>query len=182
MRNDLASVVLELKASASGSMAGWDAAWPWSLRKPGSFPLRAASIKSEASDSSKISEQAATHSSQIKMLVGPFTRRRTCPCSFPQKEQRIGLPFSSKLSCMLPAILGVLRGEVARGDDTVDQAVVEGLGSGQVVVALGIGLDLLDGLARGVGQNLVELAAGLLDLLGHDLDLGLLTLSTAAGW
>lgn len=72
----------------------------------------------------------------------------------------MGLPFSSKLSCMLPAILGVLRGKVARGDDTVDQAVVEGLGSGQVVVALGVGLDLLDGLARGVGQDLVELAGG----------------------
>ena len=83
---------------------------------------------------------------------------------------------------MLPAILGVLRGKVARGDDTVDQAVVEGLGSSQVVIALGIGLDLLDGLARGVGQDLVELAAGLLDLLGHDLDLGLLALGTAAGW
>ena len=59
----------------------------------------------------------------------------------------MGLPFSSKLSCMLPAILGVLRGEIARGDDTVDQTVVEGLGSGQVIVALGVGLDLLDGLA-----------------------------------
>ena len=94
----------------------------------------------------------------------------------------MGLPFSSKLSCMLPAILGILRGEISRGDDTVNQAVVEGLGGGQVVVALGIGLDLLDGLARGIGQDLVELAAGLLDLLGHNLNLGLLTLGTAAGW
>ena len=74
---------------------------------------------------------------------------------------------------MFPAILGVLRGEIARGDDTVDQAVVEGLGSGQVVVALGVGLDLLDGLARGIGQDLIELAASLLNLLGNDLDLGL---------
>ena len=101
---------------------------------------------------------------------------------FSAKGAADGVAVLVKLSCMLPAILGVLRGEIARGNDTVDQAVVEGLGGGQVVVALGIGLDLLDGLARGIGQDLVELAAGLLDLLGHNLNLGLLTLGTAAGW
>ncbi len=66
-----------------------------------------------------------------RRVVGPFNKTTNLSLLFPQKEQRMGLPFSSKLSCMLPAIFGVLRGKIARGDDTVDQAVVEGVGSGR---------------------------------------------------
>ena len=49
------------------------------------------------------------------------------------------------------------------------------------MIALGIGLDLLERLARGIGQDLVELGTSGLDLLCSDLDLGLLALGSTAG-
>ena len=48
------------------------------------------------------------------------------------------------------------------------------------MVALGVLGNLLDGLAGGIGKNLIEIAPRLLDLLRHNLDLGLLPLGAAA--
>ena len=53
--------------------------------------------------------------------------------------------------------------------------------STHIVIALGVGLNLLERLTGGVGKNLVERGAGLANLARCDLDLGLLALGTAAG-
>ena len=45
-----------------------------------------------------------------------------------------------------------------------------------VVVALGVLVDLLDRLTRVLGEQLIYVLAEPLGLVGHDLDVGLLTL------
>ena len=50
------------------------------------------------------------------------------------------------------------------------------------MIALGIGLDLLERLTRGIGQDLVELGTSGLDLLRSNLDLGLLAWAPPLGW
>ena len=58
-------------------------------------------MKSLASDSSRISLQACTHSSQMKVLLGPFTNLRTWSWDLPQNEQRIG-PLPEAVSAPRP--------------------------------------------------------------------------------
>src|SRR4051794_6234729 len=63
-------------------------------------------------------------------------------------------------------------------DDPVDDPVLLGLLRGHEVVALGVLGDLLDRLARVLGDDLVELLAQLDDLAGVDLNVGGLALET----
>ena len=67
------------------------------------------------------------------------------------------------------------------GVDLVDQTVLQGLLGGHEVVAVGIPLDLLNGLTGVLGQDLVEHITGAEDEIGADLNVGGLTLGTAQG-
>jgi hypothetical protein len=55
-------------------------------------------------------------------------------------------------------------------DDLVDEAVLLGLRRREEAITLRVGLELVDGLARVLREDLVELRAHLHDLLGLDLD------------
>src|SRR5690606_39730237 len=59
----------------------------------------------------------------------------------------------------------------AVANDVIDQAVVLGLGRAQPEVAIAVLVDLLNGAAGGLGDDLVVAAAELDDLLGRDVDL-----------
>src|SRR3954447_19665106 len=93
----------------------------------------------------------------------------TCRCDFPQKEQR---------SCSLESVGRAISGGSVLRDDPVDDSVLLGLLRGHEVVALGVLADLLDRLARVLGDDLVELLAQLDDLAGVDLDVGGLALES----
>ena len=64
-------------------------------------------------------------------------------------------------------------------DDAVDDVVLLGLFGAHEVVAIGVLRDLLERLARVVGDDLVEPAADVDDLAGVDLDVGGLALEAA---
>ena len=64
------------------------------------------------------------------------------------------------------------------GIDLVDDAVLQRLLGGHEVVAVGIPLDLLNGLAGILGQDLVQHVSGAKNEIGADLDIGCLTLGT----
>src|SRR5690606_17630814 len=57
-------------------------------------------------------------------------------------------------------------------DDLVGQAVGDGFLGVEVEVAVGVLVDAVDGLAGGVGEDLVELGAELFHFLGLDVDVG----------
>ena len=65
------------------------------------------------------------------------------------------------------------------GDDSVDKTVLKSLLCGHEVVSVGVLFDLLDGLARILGQYLVEHISCAKNELGADLDIACLTLCTA---
>src|SRR5215210_7219 len=106
------------------------------------------------SSSSMISLQRSMHSSQM-YTPGPAISFLTCRCDFPQKEQR---------SCSLESVGRAISGASVLRDDPVDDPVLLGLLRGHEVVALGVLADLLDRLARVLGDDLVELLAQLDDL------------------
>src|SRR5665647_1391797 len=58
--------------------------------------------------------------------------------------------------------------QVAAGDDAVDHAVLEGLHGVHDVVAIHVAGDLVDGLAGGVGEDLVQRFAHAQNLPGID--------------
>src|SRR3954454_18609811 len=65
--------------------------------------------------------------------------------------------------------------ELAALDDLVDDAVGLRLRGREDLVALDVGADLVEGLTRVTGQDLLHLAAHALDLGGVDLQVGDLT-------
>src|SRR5579885_1670687 len=70
------------------------------------------------------------------------------------------------VNCSLLLLLGDLRQHL------IDQAELLGVLGGEVAVALRLLLDLLDGAAGVVGEDLVEALAVLEDLVGLDFDVG----------
>src|SRR6266542_4164800 len=68
---------------------------------------------------------------------------------------------------------------VHSGDYVVDQAVFLGLLGGDEVVAVGVALDALEGLAGVLGEDLVQAAAEAQHLAGADLDVAGLTATAA---
>src|SRR6202035_1364623 len=103
----------------------------------------------------------------------------TCFWLFPQKEHFSRSPPSPNLATLsLPlddrrsAHAGRCadRGELAVGEDLVDDSVRLCLVGAHDEVPVGVTADLLDGLAGVVGQDLVEQLAHPGDLFGLDLD------------
>ena len=64
-------------------------------------------------------------------------------------------------------------------DDVVDQAVRLRFLCGKPVVALAVDVHLLLGLAAVLGDDTLQAVARLLDLVGHNLDIGLLRVAVA---
>jgi hypothetical protein len=103
--------------------------------------------------------------------VGPAMSFFTSFCDLPQKEQ---VSEESRLStghAVVTPYLAVLLGLLA-DEHLVDEAVGLGLLGAHEVVALGVLLDLLDRLAGVLGEQPVQVVAGLEQLAGVDLDLG----------
>src|SRR6266498_2882220 len=139
---------------------------------------------------SRMSLQSFTHSLQM-YTDGPETRRATSSWPRPQNEQRIGCGVAMRFF-MGSGVLesGVrLRGRGTRGthpkgwvepgpgregsasllDDLVHQAVRLRFFGGQPVIAVRVLGDLVDGFARVLGEDLVELIARLEHFAGGDL-------------
>src|SRR5579859_6168036 len=75
-----------------------------------------------------------------------------------------------------------LRAYIAGGrNDAIDQAILQGLGRSQDVIAVDIALDPLQRLARGLGNNLVQRVPHAQDLFGVNLDIGGLSRQAAQG-
>src|SRR5947209_17395840 len=134
-----------------------------------------------------ISLQRSMHSSQM-YTPGPAMSFFTCFCDLPQNEHFSSSPPSPNLATVaapLPVIVGPswpgshsLVGQLPRGDDLIDDAVLLGLFGLHYEVAVGVLVDLLDRLARVVGQDLVEEIAHPQDLPRLDLDVGGLACAT----
>src|SRR5688500_9516940 len=135
-----------------------------------------------------ISLQRSMHSSQM-YTPGPAISFFTWRCDFPQKLQR-SCSFESvgratlyslgarvahlKLRGHRPRPFSVLR------DHSVDQVVLLGLLGAHEVIALRVARHLLEILPGVLGEDLVEAAADVDDLLGVDLDVRRLSLEGRA--
>src|SRR5215470_6373942 len=120
--------------------------------------------------SAMMSLQTSTHSSQMK-TVGPAISLRTSFWSLLQKEQRRTSDspfFFTDLS--LPA-----------GDDLIHDTILLRLGRIHDEVAVGVGRDLLHGLLRVEGEEVVQAVLDPQDLLGLDGDVGGLPLGPTPG-
>ena len=87
-------------------------------------------------------------------------------------------PLHGKLAESLTRRCGYW-GQFATGDDTIDDAVAERLFGFHDVIAINVAGDSLNGLARSVGQNLVQGLAHAQDFFGVDVDIGRLSSQTA---
>src|SRR5438132_12552948 len=139
-----------------------------------------------------ISLQRSMHSSQM-YTPGPAMSFFTCFWDLPQKEH-FSRSESPNFAIVLPSpgpdyrtpILRAsgrrgskLRLQFPRREHLVDDSVLLALLRGHDEVAIGALLHLLDGLARVLGEDLVEQLAVAEDLLGLDLDVDRLTLRAA---
>src|SRR5947209_696502 len=118
------------------------------------------------------------HSSQM-YTPGPAMSFFTCFCDLPQKLHFTRSPPSPNFATV-PPLLGhtcSLRDpcQLASRDHLVDDAVLLGLFRAHDEVAVGVLLDLVDGLARVLGQHLVQEISHTDDLLGLQLDVSRLT-------
>ena len=75
-------------------------------------------------------------------------------------------------SVLVPGRAALVGGFAGTGDDLVDQAVLDGLLGGEPAVAVGVGVDLLDGLAGVLGDQVEQDLLDVQRLLGLDLDVG----------
>src|ERR1700761_1538068 len=136
------------------------------------------------SSSSMISLQRSMHSSQM-YTPGPAISFLTCRWDLPQKLQRscslesVGRATGSSPLDRLRSVLALCalkpNGSVLR-DHPIDDPVLLGVLGAHEVVALGVVLDLVQILARVLGDDLVEPLADIDDLARVDLDVGRLTL------
>src|SRR3954469_24473987 len=115
-----------------------------------------------------ISLQRSMHSSQM-YTPGPAISFLTCRWDLPQKLQR-SCSFESVGRAKIPPSLSAQGTSLAVRDHLVDQVVVLCFLSGHEVVALGVARDLFQLLAGVLGQDLVQPAAHVDDLLCMDLD------------
>src|SRR5215471_6189042 len=146
----------------------------------GSWPL--AEGASRSLSPSRMSLQSFTHSLQM-YTDGPETSRATSSWPRPQNEQRIGCGVAMRF--FMGDGFPRLRGKSWRSrfprdrprsttllDDLVHQTVRLGLLGCQPMIAVGVLGDLLHRLAGVLGEDLVQLVAGLEHLLGRDLHVG----------
>src|SRR5437879_5547070 len=138
----------------------------------------------------RISLARLTHSLQMYTPDPAINCTPPSPRSLPQKEHRgrcrttlASFPLRRKIIHLTPAgrLLAVRNRHRSsrRRDDVVDQPVGLRLLGRQEVVALGVLLDPLYGLAGVLGQDPVEDLPRAQDLLGVDLDVGRLALHPA---
>src|SRR5882672_1605048 len=120
------------------------------------------------SSSSMISLQRSMHSSQM-YTPGPAISFFTCRWLFPQKLQR-SCSFPSLARAILSPSTPKKRCRLPVGDDVVDDSVVVSLFGGHVVVALHVLRDLVEGLVRVHGDDLLQAALEIDRLPGLDLD------------
>src|ERR1041385_1653876 len=143
----------------------------------GSWPF--AEGASRSLSPSRMSLQSFTHSLQM-YTDGPETSRATSSWPRPQNEQRIGCGVAMRffMGVGFPRLRDRTRGPRSPGassfsaallDDLVHQTVRPGLLGRHPVIAIGVLGDLVDRLAGVLGEDLVQLVAGLEHLLGRDL-------------
>src|SRR5436190_10468998 len=120
------------------------------------------------SSSSMISLHRSMHSSQM-YTPGPAISFLTCRWDLPQKLQR-SCSFESVGRAKIPPYSAAQGTSLAVRDHLVDQVVFLCLFGGHEVVALCIARDLFQILVRVLGQDLVQPAAHVDDLLRVDLD------------
>src|SRR5262245_26443796 len=152
----------------------------------GSWPL--ADGASRSLSPSRMSLHSFTHSLQM-YTDGPETRRATSSWPRPQNEQRIGCGVAMRffMSVGCPRLRERTRGPGPPGpprstsflDDLVHQTVPLRFLGRHPVIAIGVLGDLVDRLAGVLGEDLVQLVAGLEHLLGRDLHVGGLAGSAA---
>src|SRR5437899_3430178 len=113
------------------------------------------------------------HSSQM-YTPGPAMSFFTCFCDLPQKLHFTRSPPSPNFATVPPLLRHTcgLRDtcQLTSRDHLVDDAVLLRLFRAHDEVAVGVLLDLLDGLARVLGQHLVQEISHAQDLLGLQLD------------
>src|SRR5579871_1067554 len=162
-------VSIPTKQPAKGGRTLWAPADPWDVRSP----LR-------------------MHGSP-RPLFSRISRWSLWTTGILNTSQR--LPWYPSLTNRRPHISATeLRGRKARasvllrdrlqraaGDDLVDQAVVDGLIGLHDVIAIDVAGDALDGLAGGVGQDIVQRFAHAQDFLRVDVDVGGLPGQSAHG-
>src|SRR5256885_4045409 len=124
-----------------------------------------------------ISLQRSMHSSQM-YTPGPAISFFTCFCDLPQNEHFSSSPPSPNLATSPPFPCSAsacpdgagLVSQLARRDHFIDDAVVLGILGFHYEIAVGVLVDLLDRLARVLGQDLVEQVAHAQNLARLDLD------------
>src|SRR6185436_21092774 len=125
-----------------------------------------------------MSLQSFTHALQM-YTDGPETSRATSSWPRPQNEQRIGCGVAMRffMGDGCPRLRERTRGPGRPGpghstsllDDLVHQTVRLRLVGRHPMIAIGVLGDLVDRLAGVLGEDLVQLVAGLEHLLGRDL-------------
>src|SRR5436190_8236750 len=145
----------------------------------GSWPLDEGASRSFSP--SRMSLQSFTHSLQM-YTDGPETRRATSSWPRPQNEQRIGCGVAMRffMGGWCPRLRERARGPGPPGpprsttllDDLVHETVRLGLVGRHPMIAVRVLGDLVDRLAGVLGEDLVQLVAGLEHLLGRDLHVG----------
>src|SRR5271166_6627182 len=145
-----------------------------------------------ASSSSMISLHRSMHSSQM-YTPGPAMSFLTCFWDFAQKLHLTRSPPSPNFATACPFPFRVAPGQtlgcadrreggsLPRGDDLVDQAVLDGLVRGHHEVAVRVLGDLVNLLPGVRGHHLVEQVAHPQDLAGLDLDVRRLPADAAPG-
>src|SRR6266567_6241070 len=95
----------------------------------------------------------------------------TCRCDFPQKEQRsCSLESVGRAISFPPTSRSERTAALVLRDHSVDDAVVLCFLGGHEVVALRVLLDLVDGLLRVLGDDLIKPTPHVDDLARVDLD------------